>query len=117
MRREPEKYLHDIWVAGSRVQQFVHKKDYSDYLKDELLRAGVERQFEIMGEALNQLARVSPDMVASIPEYKRIIAFRNILIHGYADVDDALVWGVVEGKLPGLMQAVSRLLDEKNEPK
>jgi len=111
MPRDPEKYLHDVWLAGSRVQRFLQDKQYEDYLKDELLRAGVERQFEIMGEALNQLAKVSPEMAAAIPEYQRIIAFRNILIHGYADVDDALVWGIVEGKLPGLMNAVHALLN------
>ncbi|MFO8024012.1 DUF86 domain-containing protein, partial [Thiohalophilus sp.] len=53
-----------------------------------------------MGEALNQLAKISPQIAESIPEYRRIISFRNILIHGYADVDNALVWGVVESKLP-----------------
>lgn len=115
MPREPEKYLHDIWVAGSRVQQFVHGKTYDDYLKDELLRAGVERQFEIMGEALNQLAKISPHIAESIPEYRRIISFRNILIHGYADVDNALVWGVVESKLPALMHSVSNILHAKGQ--
>lgn len=117
MPRDPAKYLHDVWLSGSRVQRFLLGKKFEDYLNDELLRAGVERQFEIMGEALSQLAKLSPEIATAVPEYQRIIAFRNILIHGYADVDDALVWGIVEGKLPGLMHAVQGLLNlhQKNE--
>ncbi len=57
-----------------------------------MLRAAVEREFEIIGEALAQLSKLDAALVARISDYRRIIAFRNILIHGYADVDDQLVW-------------------------
>lgn len=76
-----------------------------------MLRSAVERQFEIIGEALNRLSRTSPDLADEIVEYKRIIAFRNILIHGYAQVDNRLVWSVVEEKLPRLLGEVTRLLE------
>ena len=72
--------------------------------------AAVERQFEIIGEALNQLRRVDPTTAAAIPELQRIIAFRNVLVHGYADVDNLLVWGVVESKLGSLRSALASLL-------
>ncbi|ORT96163.1 hypothetical protein UK99_10240, partial [Frankia casuarinae] len=75
-------------------------------------RAAVEREFEIIGEALNQLSKVAPDLAAAIPELPRIVAFRNILIHGYATVDDALVWQVLQEKLPELEQVVRRMLAE-----
>jgi uncharacterized protein with HEPN domain len=71
----------------------------------------VERQFEIIGEALNQLSRVAPEMADRIPELPRIVAFRNLLIHGYAAVDHGLVWRTIEEKLPGLRDAVQRELD------
>jgi uncharacterized protein with HEPN domain len=77
-----------------------------------MLRAAVEREFEIIGEALNQLSKAAPDLAAAIPELPRIIAFRNILIHGYATVDDALVWQVLQEKLPDLERAVRRMLAE-----
>jgi uncharacterized protein with HEPN domain len=61
---------------------------------------------------LAQLARIDEPLAARISEYRRIIAFRNILIHGYADVDDGLVWDVIETKLPVLRQEIESLLRE-----
>ena len=54
-----------------------------------MLRAAVERQFEIIGEALARLRKLDPEVCSAVTDAGRIIAFRNILIHGYADVDDA----------------------------
>ena len=77
-----------------------------------MLRAAVERQFEIVGEAMARLARIDETVAARISGYRRIIAFRNVLIHGYADVDDRLVWDVVERSLPTLVEELTALLDE-----
>lgn len=77
-----------------------------------MLRSAVERQFEIIGEALNQLSKVAPEIAGQISEYRRIVAFRNILIHGYADVDDRVVWGIVETDLPKLRTEVETLMSE-----
>ena len=55
-------------------------------------RSAVERQFEILGEALNQWSRIEPFISEAIPGLPRIVAFRNLLIHAYSTVDDALVW-------------------------
>ena len=71
-----------------------------------MLRAGVERWFEIIGEAMAQLARVDE------PTAARIIAFRNVLIHGYAEVDHRLVWDVLQTNLPILEARIGDLLDE-----
>ena len=77
-----------------------------------MLRAAVERQFEVIGEALAQLARLDRPLADRISGHRRIIAFRNVLIHGYADVDDRLVWGVVETNLPTLAREVEALSRE-----
>jgi len=87
-------------------------KQFEDYRSNTMLRAAVERQFEIIGEALSQLARLDEALVERISEHRRIIAFRNILIHGYADVDDRLVWDVIQGKLPVLRREVEALVTE-----
>lgn len=110
MRPEARKYLWDALQASERAERFVHGKTFSDYKADELLRAAVERQFEIVGEALTQLTKIDASGAVALPDCKRIIAFRNILIHGYASVDDQIVWGVVEGSLPSLIANLRRLL-------
>lgn len=90
--------------------KFTAGKSFADYEHDAMLCAAVERKFEIIGEALAQLARIDEPLAARISEYRRIIAFRNILIHGYAEVDDGLVWDVIETKLPVLRQEIKSLL-------
>jgi uncharacterized protein with HEPN domain len=77
-----------------------------------LPRSAVERQFEIVGEALSQLARVDPARASRVTDYRGIIAFRNILIHGYADIDNELVWVVVDEGLPILRSEIAALLAE-----
>jgi uncharacterized protein with HEPN domain len=77
-----------------------------------MLRAATERQFEIIGEALGQLAKRDPAVATGISDYRQIIAFRNILIHGYAEIDDRLVWDIVETKLPKLRADVGDLLED-----
>ena len=112
MKREAQKYLYDIWRAVELLSAFTADKAFADYERDAMLRAAVERQFEVIGEATAQLARHDEALVVRIGEYRRIVAFRNILIHGYADVDNRLVWDVVETKLPILRRDVEALLRE-----
>lgn len=88
MRLEAKKYLYDVQQAAARIADFTIGKSYADYHGSPMLRSAVERQFEIIGEALARLARLDETLVAGISDHRRIIAFRNILIHGYADVDD-----------------------------
>lgn len=112
MRPEAKKYLFDIQRAVALLTQFTAGKVLADYADDAMLRSAVERQFEIVGEALAHLSTLDPDIAARISEHRRIIAFRNILIHGYADVDDRLVWDIVETKLPVLRREIESLLPE-----
>jgi uncharacterized protein with HEPN domain len=110
MHPDSAKFLWDAQQAAQRITRFTLGKTFEQYTADELLRSGVERQFEIVGEALNQLSRLDPATAASIPDLPRIVAFRNVLIHGYADVDDRVVWGVIESSLNALQDALSQLL-------
>ena len=74
------------------MARFTSAKSFADYEADDFLRSAVERQFEIAGEALNQLSRLDAATAATIAELPRIVAFRNVLIHGYASVDNRIVW-------------------------
>lgn len=91
MRRDPQAYLWDVREASRLILDFVHDKTYEDFLGSALVRSAVERQFEVIGEALSQLARIDEGLAARVPEHRRIIAFRNVLIHGYASLDHRLV--------------------------
>jgi uncharacterized protein with HEPN domain len=63
------------------VGEFVGGRTFDDYRADPLLRSGVERQFEIIGEALNRLRNLDPGLAERLTNFRRIIAFRNMLIH------------------------------------
>ncbi len=110
MRLEAKKYLYDMKQAAALLAQFTAGRQFADYDSDAMLRAAVEREFEIIGEALGQLAKLDEELAAGISEHRAIVAFRNILIHGYAEVDDRLVWDVVETKLPVLIREIDALL-------
>ena len=111
MRLEVRKYLSDIQQAAALVRRFTDGKGLAAYEEDVLLRSAVERQFEIIGKAMSKLAGVDEEMARRISNFQRIIAFRNILIHGYADVDDRLVWSIVETYLSQLTSKVNALPD------
>lgn len=110
MHPDAGKLLWDAQQAAERVARFTAGKTFVEYEADEYFRSAVERQFEIIGEALNQLSRQDPVTATTIAELPRIVAFRNVLIHGYASVDDRIVWGVIEASLPSLRAALGRLL-------
>ncbi|KAF5032194.1 hypothetical protein DSECCO2_619790 [anaerobic digester metagenome] len=112
LSREGRKYLYDIAEAAKYITRFTAGRMYEEYHADPMLRSAVERQFEIIGEALNQLLRWEPDLQGRISDAPRIIAFRNRLIHGCATVSDEVAPGVVKGYLPILSDEVQALLAE-----
>jgi uncharacterized protein with HEPN domain len=104
------KYLWDIRRAGERIVRFTEGTTFEDYLENEMLSAAVERQFEIIGEALVQLRRRAPDAAALIPDTSQIIGFRNVLIHAYDDIDSRRVWDTIVSDLPPLLNIVGEML-------
>ena len=111
MPREPKAYLYDMRQAAALIAEFTDGLDFDAYAADAMVRAAVERQFEIIGEALGQLAKLEPETAGRIGDHRRIIAFRNILVHGYAGVDDMLVWDMVVTRLSDLRRDVDLLLE------
>jgi uncharacterized protein with HEPN domain len=111
MRLESKKHLEDIRQAAELIGDFTRGKSLDIYEANPLLRAGVERQFEIIGEALNRLDRSDPDTASRISNKRRIIGFRNILSHGYDVVEHSVVWDIVVQNIPPLLQEVDTLLN------
>jgi uncharacterized protein with HEPN domain len=110
MQRDARCYLWDTLKAAESVQAFVRGKTCEAFVEDDLLRSAVERQLQIIGEALSRLAKVDPQFASNVSELRRIIALRNILVHGYAAIDYDTVWRLIEDKLPELQTNLRMLL-------
>jgi uncharacterized protein with HEPN domain len=109
------KYLWDVQRAGERIR-FTSGQTYDTYIANDMLSAAVERQFEIIGEALVQLRRREPDVTELIPDVPQIIGFRNVLVHAYDAVDYKEVWDTVINDLPRLLEVVGDLLRQAPKP-
>jgi uncharacterized protein with HEPN domain len=110
MQLEAKECLEDVRQAAELILQFTASKSFADYDSDALLRSGVERQFEIIGEAVNRLSKVDRAIADGLPSAQRIISFRNILIHAYDVVDNHVVWDIIQNKLVPLRDRVTSLL-------
>jgi uncharacterized protein with HEPN domain len=108
------KHLYDIKEAAAAILRFVRGKTFDDYERDELLRSGVERKFEIIGEALNRVSRGNPTVLDKIREHRNIVSFRNILAHGYDSIENRIVWGIMEEDLGKFLEDVEQLLAEED---
>jgi uncharacterized protein with HEPN domain len=112
MHPKSPKWLQDIADACTLILRATESKSLDAYEQDAVVRSAVERNFEIIGEALNRIRRTDPPTAARVPEHDDIIAFRNLLIHGYDVIDHARVWQVIQNDLPRLQEQVQKLLDE-----
>jgi uncharacterized protein with HEPN domain len=112
MQPKTPKLLDDIRDAVAFIRQATDGKALEVYRNDRMLRQAVERNFEIIGEAVGRLARIDPETAACIGDHPQIIAFRNVLIHGYDLIDDAQVWSVITQDLPRLERQVTELMRE-----
>lgn len=106
------KLLRDVLDAGAAIETFTAGSDFAGYCGNALLRSAVERQFEIIGEALRRLDATDERVFARISEAKRLIAFRNLIAHGYDGVDDSIVWQAIADKLPVLMLEAQALFSD-----
>ena len=111
MRRETKKYLYDIQVSIDSIFEFLGKdSSLAQYKSDKLIRRAVERELEIIGEATNKLLKIEPGI--NISNARRIVNLRNWVIHAYDNVDDTVIWGVIDKDLPLLKKQVNILLAE-----
>jgi len=112
MAHSPNALLWDVRSAADAIGRYSAGKSIEEFLSDDMLRSAVERQFEIIGEALAQLAKIDSQLVSRIPDAGNAIGFRNVLIHGYAKIDSGIVWEAVTKSLPRLRASVDSMLNE-----
>lgn len=110
MPPETKKLLFDIQHAALGISMFVEGRTLDGYVGDLMLRSAVERQFEIIGEAMTRLRKLDPKLLEQVSESHRIIGFRNVLIHGYDAVTDETTWRIIHEKLPILQREIAALL-------
>jgi uncharacterized protein with HEPN domain len=110
MKRKTPKLLDDIRDAAAFIEDVSRGRSLEDYCSDRLLRQAVERNFEIIGEAINRLVRIDPDVADRIEHARIIVGFRNLLAHGYDLIDDERVWKTIVRDVPPLRCQVEKIL-------
>jgi uncharacterized protein with HEPN domain len=103
------KYLSDILMAIELIEEFiVDNKDFTLYDQDRKTQSAVERQLAIIGEALNQLKKLKPEI--EIENDKQIISFRNRLVHAYDSLDNSMIWAIISKHLSPLKIEIQKLM-------
>jgi uncharacterized protein with HEPN domain len=110
MPPEVLKLLKDMQDAANDIAAFAAGKSFDAFRQDKQLRRAIERCFEIVGEALSQLRKIDPIATQRITDWQAIIGFRNVLIHGYGQVDDAKTWDIVQSEVPVLLVDLYELM-------
>ena len=109
MDNEIKKYFYDIKESIESIETYLgEKRDFTIYQGNKMLRRAIEREFEIIGEAMNRLDKLDSEL--DISSKKQIISMRNRVIHGYNKIDDEIVWGTIVRHLPVLKQEITNLL-------
>lgn len=115
MQHDSRTYLHDIVSAASSIKKFIEDVHYEEFINNLLVRSAVERQFEIIGEALTRIYRHDQAIADQIPKLRDIIDFRNVIAHGYDVIDHEIVWDIIQNHLPELTKKCHDIL-EKSSP-
>jgi uncharacterized protein with HEPN domain len=107
MKRDPQRlpdYLNHILEAIERIEEYVSELDEMAFLGNKLVQDAVIRNFEVIGEASNNIEKRFPEFVAAHPELPLTSAYqmRNAVSHGYFQVDFEILWKTIQRDLPGL---------------
>lgn len=113
MERDAKAYLLDIRDNCDLILDFVQENDLEAYKASDLIRSAVERRFIVIGEALSRLKQLDLNLMAGIPDAVRIVAFRNVLVHGYESISDELVWQIIQDHVPTLRAECDELLGKE----
>lgn len=112
MKRKIKKYLFDIKISLDSINEYLgEKRNFIEYQNNKLLRRGVERELEIIGEAMNRALKLDPNL--KIENARLIVDTRNWVIHGYDKVDDVVIWGIISKHLPKLKKEIEDYLETK----
>lgn len=109
MTEKSKKYLSDVLMAIDLIKEFtVEITDFNSYDTDRKTQSAVERQLAIIGEALNKLRQNHSEI--QIENDKKIIGFRNRLIHAYDSIDNSIVWAILKRHLENLEHEIKVMI-------
>ena len=115
MPLRPDVFLETALLALRRVSKFLGNRSLGEYLADELCQSAVERQLEIAGDALGQLRKLDAVLFGKIPDGDLVVAFRNVLAHGYATLDHRRVYEIASSRAGELLKTLETLLAQMPE--
>ena len=109
---EIKSWLFDVLNAINEIESFFvdRPRTFEAYKNDLRTRRAVERNIEIIGEALNRI--LNKDSLFQLSNSRKIVDTRNTIIHGYDTVSDDIIWSIVINHLPILTTEVAQLLHE-----
>lgn len=112
LEEEVKTWLHDILICIREIEEFFAKQPvtFEEYKQNTLLKRAVERNFEIIGEAVNRILKIRPAI--QITEAKAIVTLRNKVIHAYHRVSHEILWAIIHNDLPLLKKEVETLLQQ-----
>jgi uncharacterized protein with HEPN domain len=105
--------LFDMLQAADAVAAFLADRTWEQYQDDLMLRSAVERQFEILGEAMTRVLRIEPALEVRLEDARGVVDFRNVIAHDYDRLSDRAVWDIAQDHLPALREAVAAVLEER----
>ncbi|MBL0079046.1 MAG: DUF86 domain-containing protein [Bacteroidetes bacterium] len=106
--------LFDIKIAIDEIELFIKElplMNFIEYKQNLLLKRAIERELEIIGEAMNRIIKRDENFILQIEEAKSIISLRNYIIHSYDSVSDENIWAIIQNHLPKLKTQVEILLN------
>ena len=111
MEKEVQTWLEDIKQSINEIEEFLpERRDFFEFKKDIKTRKAIERNIEIIGEAVNRILYVNPEI--KITNARKIVDTRNRIIHGYDTVSEDIIWAIVSSDLKKFKQEIISLLDE-----
>jgi uncharacterized protein with HEPN domain len=97
-------YLEDILSSIDAIENYTSTIDFEKYKSNRMIKRAVERELEIIGEAMNSILKLTEDI--PITGARKIVDLRNVISHGYASVNDKLIWSILLQKIPVLKEEV-----------
>ncbi|MBX3290372.1 MAG: DUF86 domain-containing protein [Acidobacteria bacterium] len=112
MQHDIRKLCFDILRAIEDIKTFTEGLEYEQYQQNRLVRLAVERDYEIIGEALKRMEIRFADDFATVANGRKIIDFRNLLAHGYDEIADEIVWAITKYDINVLESDIKQILGQ-----